>query len=61
MKWYRKSAELGDAVSQWRLGLLYNEGKGVGRDDSEAAKWYKKAADQEDLTAKEAFQALQKK
>lgn len=39
-------AEQGNAVAQTNIGLLYNEGLGVERDDREAARWYRMAADQ---------------
>jgi TPR repeat protein len=31
---------------QYNLGLKYQCGRGVPRDDAEAAKWYRKAAEQ---------------
>lgn len=48
-KWYRRSAEQGDAPAQNALGELY-EGKNwppelIERDIAEAAKWYRKAAE----------------
>jgi TPR repeat protein len=39
-------AEKGDAESQWKLGLMYECGLGVFKDDKEACKWFEKAADQ---------------
>ena len=42
----RKAAEQGDAAAQYNLGVMYDEGKRVTRDDAEAVKWYRKAADQ---------------
>ena len=36
----------GYAVGQYSLGLMYNNGRGVPRDDAEAARWYRLAADQ---------------
>jgi Sel1 repeat-containing protein/trypsin-like peptidase len=39
-------AEHGDATAQYRLGVMYENGDGVGRDDAEAARWYRRAADQ---------------
>ena len=41
-----KHAEHGDALSQYRLGVMYSNGEGVPQDDFEAAKWFKKAAEQ---------------
>jgi len=45
-KWYRKAAEQGDTRAQYNLGLMYNNGQGVPRDDAEAVRWYRKAAEQ---------------
>jgi len=39
-------AEEGDAASQFGLGLIYESGKGVGRDYREAVAWYELAAAQ---------------
>ena len=36
----------GDADAQYSLGILYDDGHGVPRDDTEAAKWFRLAADQ---------------
>lgn len=48
---YQKCLELcrknpDDSYSQYYIGMLYSEGKGVRRDDSEAVKWFRKAAEQ---------------
>ena len=51
VKWYRKAAEQGDAVSQYNLGICYLSGKGVPRDYVEAAKWLRKAATRGDAGA----------
>ena len=40
------AAEHGDAGAQFELGAMYEAGRGVSRDDAEAAKWYRKSADQ---------------
>jgi TPR repeat protein len=39
-------AEAGEARAQYHLGMLYEEGRGVGRDYGEAARWYRAAARQ---------------
>eukprot|EP00729_Bicosta_minor_P017680 gene17680-biopygen17232 len=44
-KWFRKSAEAGNAVAQFNLGILYHTGHGVEQDDVEAAKWIRKVAE----------------
>jgi hypothetical protein len=42
----KSKAEAGDAESQVELGLLYDKGEGVAKDHAQAAKWYRKAAEQ---------------
>jgi len=41
-------AAAGNAKAQVQMGLAYVSGDGVKRDDAEAAKWFRKAADQDD-------------
>lgn len=41
-----EKAEKGDAKAQFSLACAYDNGEGVEKDESEAAKWYRKAADQ---------------
>ena len=41
----KASAEGGDRNAQNSLGVMYANGRGVPRDDVEAVKWYRKAAD----------------
>ena len=48
---WRPLAEQGDAEAQYMLGLMYNDGMGVPKDDAEAANWYRKAAEQGDAGA----------
>ena len=43
VQWYRKAAEQGDADAQYKLGLCYQDGRGVGKDEGEAEKWQDKA------------------
>ena len=38
-------AEQGDAAAQALLGVMYETGRGVARDDARAAEWYRKASD----------------
>jgi uncharacterized protein len=40
----RKSAEAGDAAAQFRLGLLYEEGKGLPQNYLQAKEWFETAA-----------------
>ena len=42
----RALAEKGEAKAQYRLGVLYDQGKGVKQDRAKAAQWYTRAADQ---------------
>jgi len=44
--WWRKLAEGGNAAAQAVVGDIYRDGDGVGRDDTVAVEWYRKAADQ---------------
>ena len=40
----RPLAEQGHAKSQYKLGIMYRDGRGVPQDYAEAVKWYRKAA-----------------
>jgi|SRR5262245_110492 len=42
----KAKAEAGDAESQVELGRRYDQGEGVAKDQVEAVKWYRKAAEQ---------------
>ena len=46
LAWYRKAAEQGNAVAQFSLGFMYNNGEGVPQDYVQALSWYRKAAEQ---------------
>jgi len=46
LKEVRAKAEAGDAESQAELGLRYEQGKGVAKDQVEAVKWVRKGAEQ---------------
>ncbi len=43
---WRPLAEQGVAKAQFKLGLMYDNGRGVPQDYAEAVKWYRKAAEQ---------------
>ena len=45
VKWFRKAAELGDAESQYTLGMCDTDGVGVPQDEMESVKWYRTAYD----------------
>src|SRR5437762_3316950 len=44
-------AEAGDTDSEYQLGLCYYSGDGVPKDFSKAAKWFRKAAEQNNAAA----------
>ena len=44
-------AEKGSANAQYNLGAIYDNGDGVPEDDTEAVKWFRKAADQGHVNA----------
>jgi len=46
-----EKAQRGDAEAQYNLGEIYDKGKGVPEDDTEALKWYRLAAEQGDAGA----------
>ena len=47
----RPLAQQGDAVAQFKLGVLYKDGRGVGTNYEESAKWFRLAAEQGDIDA----------
>jgi TPR repeat protein len=51
MTWYHKAAELGSALGECALGILYENGLGVPVDEAQAKAWYLKAARQGDVRA----------
>jgi len=44
--WYAKAAEQGLVNAQTFLAYMYEEGRGIPKDEKQAAAWYQKAADQ---------------
>ncbi|MGD0253338.1 MAG: hypothetical protein ABSC01_11650, partial [Verrucomicrobiota bacterium] len=40
---YKAKAEQGDAEAQFNLGFCYDDGRGVVKNYTKAAKWYRKA------------------
>ena len=44
-------AEQGNASTQFNLGVMYEDGRGVKQDDVEAVKWYRQAAEQGEAKA----------
>ena len=55
VKWYRKSADQGNAWAQNNLGFCYQEGNGVEQSYEEAMKWYLMAAGQNHSSAENAI------
>jgi TPR repeat protein len=47
VRWYRKSADQGNAATQFNLGAMYYNGQGVKQDFGEALVWFRKSAAQE--------------
>lgn len=54
IKWYLRAANQGLDVAQFELGQIYFFGQGVSIDYSEAFKWFRRAAEKENLIASEA-------
>ena len=42
LEWFRRAADQGNAEAQARIGMMYHFGRGVPRDDAEAARWTNK-------------------
>ena len=40
VKWFRKSADLGDAQAQFNLGVMYAHGQGLAKDYAKALAWW---------------------
>ena len=51
LKEWKPFAEGGNAVAQYNIGLIYDNGWGVPQDDKEAVRWYTLAAEQEHAKA----------
>ena len=47
MKWYRKSAEQGDADAQYNLGCCYKNGQGVEQNIDKAKELFEKVLETE--------------
>jgi TPR repeat protein len=45
MRWYHQAIAQGYAPAEYKLGLLYFEGKTVARDLAEALRWFHEAAE----------------
>ncbi len=51
LKWFRMSAEEGDADVQSKLGVMYYKGDRVPQDYKEAASWFRISAEQGNVVA----------
>jgi len=60
VRWYRKSADQGNASAQYLLGVMYDGGRGVTENHSEAVRWYRKAADQGHAFAQDQIYRLER-
>lgn len=49
---FKVSAEQGDALAQFNLGVMYDSGQGVPQDYAEAVRWFRKAAEQGNASAR---------
>jgi len=43
-----KSAEQGDAISQFQVGVMYSKGQGTGVNNKKAVQWFRKSAESSD-------------
>lgn len=53
-----KMANYGNADAQFRLGEMYEEGRGTAKDIDKALAWYRKAAEQGNLAARSKIEQL---
>jgi TPR repeat protein len=51
VKWWRRAAEQGNTEAQFQLGDAHRTGRGIERNDTEAAQWFRLAAESGDPTA----------
>lgn len=54
----QKLAQQGDPIAQFKLGVAYEEGKGVPHDCKQAFSWYRQAADQDHQGAQNTLAVL---
>jgi len=48
---FKEAADANDHMAQLMVGVMCEEGKGVPKDDAEALRWYRKAADHGNVPA----------
>ena len=51
VRWYRVSAEQGNADAQNNLAVMYRKGSGVIQDYEKAVEWYRSSAEQGNVEA----------
>ena len=56
---YRKAANAGDASAMYSLAKMYERGRGVAKNRTEAMQWYRKAAKNGDVNARNKLASLQ--
>ena len=59
--WFRKAAEQGHVLAQYKLGAMYDQGEGVPKDQAKAVEWWNKAAAQGNDAARESLENLSSK
>ncbi len=59
LKLWQPLAEQGDAQAQHNLGMMYESGQGVPKDDNKAVEWYRKAAEQGHANAQYSLDSMQ--
>jgi TPR repeat protein len=57
-RWYRQAASQGVLFAQTRLGKMYLTGSGVVKDENEARKWLRIAAEAGDIEAMELLKGI---
>jgi len=57
--WWLQAAAAGDAIPQWQLGRMYENGRGVEKDLNEALRWYRDSAARGNERAQQALARLE--
>ena len=58
MLWARRAADAGDAVGEFNVGVLFDNGLGVPQDKSAAALWFARAAEHGDDSGEASLREL---
>jgi predicted aspartyl protease len=58
LEYYRKAADQNYVAAEYSLGTMYRDGRGVPKDNQQAAVWYRKAAEQGLAAAQSSLAAL---